>query len=450
MNSLLISLALLGSTLAASAQQIALPGQLRQATAAPTRYAALPGMGRDDARRTSTTVRVPGRAVHYNWSATGMRWEDATTQTLTYNSKAQLQRQVEADSATADPQTTIINTYDAAGNPTEAIVQQWNGSSWTNAARLTLAYDSHQLMTEQSVQLYANGLWLTISGNRYQNQYDAAGRLVSRTSQKRLGSGAYANEQRSLFTLPASGQAWTASTIQSWTGTAWQDSVRIGSAVWQDFAKDYLLSATYEERQGSTWQPGRFVGTYTPTAERRIVQRQVGTTYVNDTQQARDIDAAGNQTSFREEQWNTVGNAWEVQYEDRTLLTYNASGDIVRRIEQMNKVGDTNGLENQERINYSNFQTIALANRTTLLPANTLQAYPNPSADGRFVLHINLLGGLVQLTINDALGRAVLSQEYPAGLPATLPLDLSQHPAGLYTLEVRTASGVARQRLVVQ
>ncbi|RAK69676.1 hypothetical protein DLM85_02115 [Hymenobacter edaphi] len=81
-------------------------------------------------------------------------------------------------------------------------------------------------------------------------------------------------------------------------------------------------------------------------------------------------------------------------------------------------------------------------------------AYPNPSADGIFHLGTGPEAATAtELRVRDALGREVHHQQLPlaeAAQAAGRSLNLSGYPAGLYTLELRSAAGVVQQKLVIQ
>lgn len=80
--------------------------------------------------------------------------------------------------------------------------------------------------------------------------------------------------------------------------------------------------------------------------------------------------------------------------------------------------------------------------RRPLLPA---EVFPNPSADGRFVVRLPGAEAPGPVRVLDALGRAVY---HAPTLPADQRLDLSRLPKGLYSLEVQTTAGVVRHRLL--
>ena len=101
---------------------------------------------------------------------------------------------------------------------------------------------------------------------------------------------------------------------------------------------------------------------------------------------------------------------------------------------------------------YKATNVIALANRDASLQS-VLSVYPNPSATGAFTVELgsNLQAG-AQLTVADALGRQVKSQTLNATVVGSkkFALDLSNEKSGVYTLQIRTAAGIATQKLVIE
>jgi arabinan endo-1,5-alpha-L-arabinosidase len=80
--------------------------------------------------------------------------------------------------------------------------------------------------------------------------------------------------------------------------------------------------------------------------------------------------------------------------------------------------------------------------------AEQFSVYPNPAAQGRFVVSLGaeLAAGPVTLTLTDGLGRWVYTRT-SAG-QATLPVE-AELRSGLYLLQVRGAAGSATQKVVV-
>lgn len=89
----------------------------------------------------------------------------------------------------------------------------------------------------------------------------------------------------------------------------------------------------------------------------------------------------------------------------------------------------------------------ALATRTDVALQAGLQVAPNPAVGGCFTVQATT-GHPTSVRVLDATGRLVHQQAWPT--TATLALDLSREPAGLYVLEVQALSGTARQKVVVQ
>lgn len=89
----------------------------------------------------------------------------------------------------------------------------------------------------------------------------------------------------------------------------------------------------------------------------------------------------------------------------------------------------------------------ALATRTDVALQAGLQVAPNPAVGGYFTVQATT-GHPTSVRVIDATGRLVHQQPWPNA--ATLSLDLSREPVGLYVLEVQAPSGMARQKVVVQ
>ncbi len=91
-----------------------------------------------------------------------------------------------------------------------------------------------------------------------------------------------------------------------------------------------------------------------------------------------------------------------------------------------------------------------LANRTDAALQASLTVSPNPAVGGRFALRAASSAGNRTATVRvlDGTGRLVQQRAWNSATP--LDLDLSQQPAGLYVLEVQSANGTARQKVVVQ
>ena len=85
-----------------------------------------------------------------------------------------------------------------------------------------------------------------------------------------------------------------------------------------------------------------------------------------------------------------------------------------------------------------------------ILPGSSLSVVPNPTPTGRFSVVLTGYHQPVTITVFDALGRTVGRAFIAAPAPqgTTQPLDLASLGAGLYVLQVRTATSLETRRIV--
>lgn len=91
---------------------------------------------------------------------------------------------------------------------------------------------------------------------------------------------------------------------------------------------------------------------------------------------------------------------------------------------------------------------VVTASKTSIAGA-TLRVFPNPTPTGQVTLEVSGLRVATQLTVFDALGRAVATEMLPATSGVvTHNLNLSAVAKGVYTLRLTNADGVETRRLV--
>ncbi|AMR26761.1 hypothetical protein A0257_06310 [Hymenobacter psoromatis] len=95
------------------------------------------------------------------------------------------------------------------------------------------------------------------------------------------------------------------------------------------------------------------------------------------------------------------------------------------------------------------FLGTATATRNAALSA-TLTVAPNPSPDGRYLLHAPPALLAAALAVTDATGRVVHREAALTTSAATRALDLSGLAAGLYTLQLVADQGLVTKKLVVE
>jgi hypothetical protein len=90
---------------------------------------------------------------------------------------------------------------------------------------------------------------------------------------------------------------------------------------------------------------------------------------------------------------------------------------------------------------------LTVTGTTQALAGSSLHVFPNPTTDGQLTLQLNGYPKAVTLTVLDALGRVVLTQQVAAGQPEA-KLDLSGAARGVYLLRAVTAGGTDVRRIV--
>lgn len=82
------------------------------------------------------------------------------------------------------------------------------------------------------------------------------------------------------------------------------------------------------------------------------------------------------------------------------------------------------------------------------LEGENISLWPNPTS-GELFISLSL-GHDAQLFVIDALGRTVLREKHPNAMGGTAKITLQDLPAGLYTIQIKTAGGIYNQRIIKQ
>ena len=406
------------------------------------------------ARGTTATVLRPGQAVRYAYNSANQTWVDPERDIFRYDAQGRRIQETTGDSATSRNYDQTFTTYTPAGQVSEIRTQLNVGSApttaWEDIFKEVFTYDTNQQLVEhQQLLVLMPGTWTPDSGERYLNTYNSANRLTAQTVQVyRRGPGAYADSLRYLYGLAPNGE-WTTRVTQEPNGSGgWNNLERQYGAVWHNYGRQQLSSAKAQEWTGTRWQTvARVLGTYTATSAETIAQDSVaGGGWDNAQRDFVRFDAYDNLLNASIESW--TGTAWNVVIEVRYAYAYNPDQSLRRSVLSADFGGS--GLQLRAKVNYSNYQTIVLGRRAAALAAGTVQAYPNPSPDGRFTLLLSAPAATGEICVFDALGRQVARDAWAGAPRTTCALSLAGQPAGLYTVRVQTAAGRITQRVGIQ
>lgn len=359
------------------------------------------------------TPSLPQRTLEFYWDDALADWNDMPDSIYTvYNSNGDPIRE------------TRVHNYNGAYsaisyiyNPAHQLIAEYymdqNGQQWDTSSKSTYEYDSHGLQTLYTSYSQMSGEWEIQYSYKTLNTYDTNGQLIEDMTQT-WDETEYINESKTIYVYDVNGKLNGAAFLQWNTGTsAFDSSARIHNLVWYKWAtniEDGLIqSYDIQEWNGSMFeQSGR-----------------VSTVY----------DSHDNVTDEKEESW--VDNTWEVDYQEKYILTYNANNDLTQMISQ--NLDDDNSLVNYKKSLYDDFvQFTGLIQLTK--QSTPLTIYPNPF-EGAATIEIPSYSnsGEMVLAVFDLLGRSVLIQ--PIDGPKTI-FEKGNLQQGLYTFQLLEKNAV--------
>ncbi|UOQ52898.1 T9SS type A sorting domain-containing protein [Hymenobacter cellulosivorans] len=414
--------------------------------AGPARHHTYPQPGQPAApavARRPTSASKAGRAVHHTWDSSSNSWTKATVETYGYDTQGHLTQETVADSATQTPLYRSLYSYDAQGLNTEEVYQSWSGTGWVNTGRFAATYDAYGNITERLYQDWLGSAWATNDGHRYLLTYNSAGVLLTEVVQD-FDTGNFVNSQKLTYTVSATTNEWTSMVRQDWEQGAWQDAARY-TYTWYDWSKRLYATLLVEYKSQSQWEPeARYTyvfganGSFVATGEEALASGN----WQNSVREKHTFDAQGNNTEYLSEEWRN--NAWSLEYGQRSMLRYAATGEVLRLLTQVYEPSRATTYVNSNLYTYSAF--VLLSNKRQTAKALVAEAYPNPTT-GSVTLRWD--GAARTAAVLNPMGQTVRTVQLPAST-TTHTFDMSALPAGVYSIRLQTAAGTATQRLVKQ
>ena len=245
----------------------------------------------------------------------------------------------------------------------------------------------------------------------------------------------FATGEGRVFHSPDKGQTWTVVSVSApfanLATVAFRDAQNGLLSVPDDGGTQHTLYGTADG--GTTWAPVRYTGPL----------HGVGLSPVPGT--ALYISTGAN-TGSSQDQGSSYsadnGQTWVALESVRNhLATEFVSAAVGWSGSFSTRGGSLTGSANR-------FSGTALATQPAAAQARPVGAWPNPATGGRCTLPARPTGGAATVRVRDAAGRLV--QQHAWAQTTALALDLSQQPAGLYLVELQTADGIARQKIVVE
>lgn len=240
-----------------------------------------------------------------------------------------------------------------------------------------------------------------------------------------------------VFRSSDRGQTWAVSQISTSaidpTGLAFQDEQNGLVSFLNDDSPNHQLFRT--TNGGQTWTPVSYSG---PLHGIGLATVPGTNQYVSTGADLDNGDAGSSYSRDGGQTWVALENTTNHLFAEFVSPTVGWSGSF--RISNNDIVG--NGV--------NRFASSVLSARTVDVALQaSLQLTPNPAEGGHATLRtMRAFAGTAQVRVLDVTGRQVRHYTWAGSTP--LSLDLSRETAGLYLLEVESASGTARQKLVVR
>ncbi len=401
-------------------------------------------------RGITANITVPGRTIQHNWNSVTNRWAEGSIGMYTYDARGNATQVIFTDSATSQPNSKVLLTYNPRNQITESIHQTWSGSAYENVGRYELTYDAQGGRTLIINQEWNGTAWITRAGSRTTNTYNTANVLIGRVSEEfNTSNNTWELKDRSAYTVDASNQ-WTEMVRQTWKNGAYVNEQRIHNITWYNW--DSRLTSYYENQE---WSNGAWVDYQRSTTVYQsngslveVVQELAApNTWVNEERATFTYDNFGNITLNQRESWDN--NAWAVASGFRKSLAYTAANQVRRAADQYYNPS-LGRYVNIYLTTYDSFITLG-TRRATGLEATT-SLYPNPSSS---VTLLNVPGlssqGTVPAELLNMVGQVVRTFALqPQQGSIRQELNLEGLSAGIYTIRLHPTEGTIAKRIVKQ
>lgn len=311
--------------------------------------------------------------INLDWNGSGWDYSERTLSLFDNNGLLTDMYEYEWDPSGWLNSSHTIFTNNAAGNPTLAIIKTWDEDNkiWEDMGRITLTYNSNNLVTNTLISLYYGGNWIDFM--RMSASYNAQKKVTEELTEVfEMQTMVWENNSKTLYTYNNGGYLYQ-ETEQTWDFVAWQNS----------------------ERTTSTYNSSNFV-------TEDVIEYMESNGWEIDSRLLYSYDSHWNVTETKEQHFEQ--NIWE-----NLMLytgTYNAQNKL---LEWVTQYWDGTTYGNEEKDVYLYGLTIIGINpiSETEIP---FSLYPNPATSHTSISFNLPVSSLVDITIHDFSGRTVQTQ----------------------------------------
>ncbi|MBN2637686.1 MAG: T9SS type A sorting domain-containing protein [Bacteroidales bacterium] len=213
-----------------------------------------------------------------------------------------------------------IYLYNANGNNSRKIIQEYNNSTWVNKSKDTITYDASGNKLRTIWYNYTGSQW--INSSLEINNYGSQNSLLNSVS-KSWSNNTWNNNDTSYYNYDAN---WNkvAYYKKNWDGSKWvNDSYEIYT-----YNSNEQLSASYRYVwQDSVWaEQQRYLFSYDQNGnvDTSLIQKGDRQQWVNYYMETYSYDGSNNKTSYVGKFWSSTNTDWENS--EQYTYTYNSSG----------------------------------------------------------------------------------------------------------------------------
>jgi len=223
---------------------------------------------------------------------------------------------------TSGPKAKYTYTYEANGNVTLELYQEWTDGQWVNIWQDTYTYDINGNLTSKINTGWSDGQWT--NNSRYTYTYDANGNNTSISFEGALDD-EWFRFYRILYSYDASGNI-ISETWQDWSDEQWVNKSRCTYTL-NGFGKKTLeVEEKWSEDQWvNSWRNTYIYDVYGVISD---IDEYWGYSegWVNNTNSSYTYDSNGNMTSQLYQYWSLSDEKWKGDW--RYTYTYDTNGNM--------------------------------------------------------------------------------------------------------------------------
>ena len=391
----------------------------------------------------AATTSKPGNSQDFIFQ--NNNWVLDVHSAYTYNTAGQLTSRVKTNPVTGQNISREVFTYDAQGNQTEMLNQNWVSGAWVMASGTKSAYtfDSNNRITQKIDQSWSNNTWTNQERKTY--LYTANGELTEQTTYNWMNN---AWNPLSKYVHTYTNGVITRISTQNVINNLWTDTYQEINIVWHNQAKMQYASLVSQIMDNGVWADfHKTTYTHDPNGGFvAIAEFKSNGSWINGYRRFKIHDTRKNFIGEKMEMWDATAAAWILYAAERANLTYNATDDITEWVLESYS-NNTNTYAGVYKEIYSNFQYFTITGKPEADTPLKAEVYPNPATSFISIQLPESNTRNVTARLTDVTGKNIFSQKLTAAEPIH-QINIEKLPVGLYLLQLQTESGFKTVKII--